>query len=164
MPRHPPNALLLLDLQRTLMRRPKPALEYHITCRTKEGWPCGLEHGRSCMRIITSFTMSKRNSHGLPACRGAQASKAGGGERDRTDDLLLAKQALSQLSYSPVKISRGRITARRTPCCSREADASGKRILRRFALAVERMRGRRHGRRSAGIVADNGPERSVSIV
>ena len=25
----------------------------------------------------------------------------GGGERDRTDDLLLAKQALSQLSYCP---------------------------------------------------------------
>ena len=27
--------------------------------------------------------------------------KIGGGERDRTDDLLLAKQALSQLSYTP---------------------------------------------------------------
>ncbi len=27
--------------------------------------------------------------------------KHGGGERDRTDDLLLAKQALSQLSYTP---------------------------------------------------------------
>jgi hypothetical protein len=27
---------------------------------------------------------------------------SGGGERDRTDDLLLAKQALSQLSYTPV--------------------------------------------------------------
>jgi hypothetical protein len=27
----------------------------------------------------------------------------GGAERDRTDDLLLAKQALSQLSYSPVE-------------------------------------------------------------
>jgi hypothetical protein len=26
---------------------------------------------------------------------------SGGAERDRTDDLLLAKQALSQLSYSP---------------------------------------------------------------
>ena len=26
----------------------------------------------------------------------------GGGERVRTDDLLLAKQALSQLSYTPV--------------------------------------------------------------
>jgi hypothetical protein len=30
--------------------------------------------------------------------------KSGGGERDRTDDLLLARQALSQLSYTPVKI------------------------------------------------------------
>ncbi len=28
-------------------------------------------------------------------------SEFGGGERDRTDDLLLAKQALSQLSYTP---------------------------------------------------------------
>ena len=28
----------------------------------------------------------------------------GGGERDRTDDLLLAKQALSQLSYTPVDL------------------------------------------------------------
>ena len=27
--------------------------------------------------------------------------KPGGGERDRTDDLLRAKQALSQLSYTP---------------------------------------------------------------
>ena len=27
--------------------------------------------------------------------------KSGGGERDRTDDLLRAKQALSQLSYTP---------------------------------------------------------------
>ena len=31
----------------------------------------------------------------------------GGGERDRTDDLLLAKQALSQLSYTPVKAVTG---------------------------------------------------------
>ena len=28
----------------------------------------------------------------------------GGGRRDRTDDLLLAKQALSQLSYGPVSV------------------------------------------------------------
>jgi hypothetical protein len=47
----------------------------------------------------------------------------GGAERDRTDDLLLAKQALSQLSYSPVR--------------------------NRFALAVERMRRRRTEGRSA---------------
>ena len=29
----------------------------------------------------------------------------GGGKRDRTDDLLLAKQALSQLSYTPELIN-----------------------------------------------------------
>jgi hypothetical protein len=28
-------------------------------------------------------------------------NQAGGGDRDRTGDLLLAKQALSQLSYTP---------------------------------------------------------------
>ncbi len=31
----------------------------------------------------------------------APRAKAGGARRDRTDDLLLAKQALSQLSYGP---------------------------------------------------------------
>jgi hypothetical protein len=35
---------------------------------------------------------------------------ASGGERDRTDDLLLAKQALSQLSYTPVTEIRGQNT------------------------------------------------------
>ena len=35
-----------------------------------------------------------------PLC-GALHQRIGGGERDRTDDLLLAKQALSQLSYTP---------------------------------------------------------------
>ena len=29
----------------------------------------------------------------------------GGGERDRTDDLVLAKHALSQLSYAPIQYS-----------------------------------------------------------
>ena len=33
-------------------------------------------------------------------------SRSGGARRDRTDDLLLAKQALSQLSYGPVSTSR----------------------------------------------------------
>ena len=36
-----------------------------------------------------------------PANTGA-IQAAGGGKRVRTDDLLLAKQALSQLSYAPV--------------------------------------------------------------
>ena len=36
-----------------------------------------------------------------PATLTARGSESGGGERDRTADLLLAKQALSQLSYTP---------------------------------------------------------------
>ena len=32
------------------------------------------------------------------------ARKNGGARRDRTDDILLAKQALSQLSYGPVPV------------------------------------------------------------
>ena len=38
----------------------------------------------------------------------------GGAERDRTDDLLLAKQALSQLSYTPVPEVRDRGSVIRT--------------------------------------------------
>ena len=34
---------------------------------------------------------------------------AGGARRDRTDDLLLAKQALSQLSYGPAALANLRI-------------------------------------------------------
>jgi hypothetical protein len=34
----------------------------------------------------------------------------GGAERDRTDDLLLAKQALSQLSYSPNAATRPQLS------------------------------------------------------
>jgi hypothetical protein len=36
----------------------------------------------------------------VETCR---ANPAGGARRDRTDDLLLAKQALSQLSYGPIR-------------------------------------------------------------
>ena len=45
-------------------------------------------------------------------------SSPGGAERDRTDDLLLAKQALSQLSYSPraapYSARTGRASSRKT--------------------------------------------------
>ena len=36
-----------------------------------------------------------------PASRSAKGAKAGGARRDRTDDLMLAKHALYQLSYGP---------------------------------------------------------------
>ena len=38
-----------------------------------------------------------------PALAGPRLNLFGGASRDRTDDLLLAKQALSQLSYGPVR-------------------------------------------------------------
>ena len=46
------------------------------------------------------------------ACDQPRSTKLGGARRDRTDDLLLAKQALSQLSYGPVDGMLGRRRAR----------------------------------------------------
>ncbi len=46
-----------------------------------------------------------RIGNDLPACKAGRSIQTtrinGGGERDRTDDLLRARQALSQLSYTP---------------------------------------------------------------
>ena len=47
----------------------------------------------------------------------------GGGERDRTDDLLLAKQALSQLSYTPAPEDRDQGSAIRTASLGNSGDA-----------------------------------------
>ena len=61
-------------------------------------------------RIDLLFTMSditrapaKRITRGLYSREriSEPAAPSGGARRDRTDDLLLAKQALSQLSYGP---------------------------------------------------------------
>ena len=49
-----------------------------------------------CNRIAVTRTHQRRT------VRTAAPQDRGGGERDRTDDLLLAKQALSQLSYTPL--------------------------------------------------------------
>jgi hypothetical protein len=54
---------------------------------------------RAPVRSALHSSRVQRTSHG-PMNRGG---KAGGANRDRTDDLLLAKQALSQLSYGPNK-------------------------------------------------------------
>lgn len=58
--------------------------------------------------------------HPLPEVL-ASLEGAGGAGRDRTDDLMLAKQPLSQLSYSPVFLGDGR--ARRS---ARRAVGSGR--------------------------------------
>ena len=54
--------------------------------RNQKFWPSGL---------LTSGLLS--------------GAAAGGAERDRTVDLLLAKQALSQLSYTPVQMTDIRV-------------------------------------------------------
>ena len=63
--------------------------------------------GRLCWAIVgqpvfalSSFDAAAFVTVGLPSL--AQPAKAGGARRDRTDDLMLAKHALSQLSYGPV--------------------------------------------------------------
>ena len=59
------------------------------------------------LRIDLLFTMSDNKSVTTGSRRTRRFSwtkiddPAGGARRDRTDDLLLAKQALSQLSYGP---------------------------------------------------------------
>ncbi len=49
--------------------------------------------------------------------RPIRAEATGGGERDRTDDPLLAKQVLSQLSYTPMTIARRSEIVAAQPCC-----------------------------------------------
>ena len=59
-------------------------------------------------RFCTSRRSQKRSESRLASllpsllCRPAVRQDTGGANRDRTGDLLLAKQALSQLSYGPV--------------------------------------------------------------
>ena len=51
---------------------------------------------------LTSFGVAAFATIRLAQPKQAQPAKAGGARRDRTDDLMLAKHALSQLSYGPV--------------------------------------------------------------
>ena len=57
------------------------------------------------LKIETALVQALRLESQAPAHRSMRSRLNsgcdGGGERDRTDDLLLAKQALSQLSYTP---------------------------------------------------------------
>ena len=55
----------------------------------------GLEPPASPLSGVRSNHLSYR-PYSLPGC-----SLSGGASRDRTDDLLRARQALSQLSYDP---------------------------------------------------------------
>ena len=55
---------------------------------------------------LESYGGQPSRIEGWLANRSRGAAKVGGARRDRTDDLLLAKQALSQLSYGPSQRSK----------------------------------------------------------
>ena len=57
------------------------------------------ERGRQSARAISAAFPG--GSAALIVRAAEPVGEAGGANRDRTDDLLLAKQALSQLSYGP---------------------------------------------------------------
>ena len=101
---------------RSSSRRPPPLPPPHAGEGEGGGGDCdpaATDDAVECSERSYLFTMS---DIALP-CRSRakrfsceRAVPAGGARRDRTDDLLLAKQALSQLSYGPVKGQRSDIS------------------------------------------------------
>jgi hypothetical protein len=63
-----------------------------------------LEPFSALSRSRDSFAIADAARDNAPS-----ALRGGGGERNRTDDLLLAKQALSQLSYTPANSGSARV-------------------------------------------------------
>ena len=123
-PRHPPNALLALDPSYaganpahagTSSRHTRPAtvspalwmrtadlfqIRKNRFTMTKSSRPNSGRRRAARRRRRRILRLPERPRIPAPIHTTA-ASGDGGGERDRTDDLLLAKQALSQLSYAP---------------------------------------------------------------
>ena len=104
-PRHPSEAL-----QRLIVSQQNSCMDYPTTGKSPPD-PC-LIFVRQCLhlepdleaqggRSCSSFTMSTRapRKGRRETC---SRSGAGGARRDRTDDLMLAKHALYQLSYGPL--------------------------------------------------------------
>jgi hypothetical protein len=61
-----------------------------------------LSRGLLRSRLLRTLPQPARRSHFGSAVCTAIGNAVGGADRDRTDDPLLAKQVLSQLSYSPI--------------------------------------------------------------
>ena len=72
---------------------------------------------RKCAQFIHESFLNSRPRGPVYSSRGWIRAKAnagaGGADRDRTGDPLLAKQVLSQLSYSPIDTRENRIWVRR---------------------------------------------------
>ena len=105
-PRHPSEALqrLIVSQQNPCMDRPVTGKKCHrIRCLVLLARRCLLEHDLEPYerRSNSSFTMSMRPTWKVER-KLLRDLRAGGARRSRTDDILLAKQALYQLSYGPV--------------------------------------------------------------
>src|SRR5258708_25448374 len=109
-PRHPPSTLSnltikCLDLMRSAATRLsdmlwilylQPVFNCQRTLRSRRSTLNAI----TCCRLCSPLMLA----HGL---RFLLPAVVGGADRDRTDDPLLAKQMLSQLSYSPGSYVRG---------------------------------------------------------
>jgi hypothetical protein len=79
------------------LRVPEVRIHTYSRCPTTAASACP---GRSlCIDANAEIIISVIGKLHPP--QGSSLEKSGGAERDRTDDLMLAKHALSQLSYSP---------------------------------------------------------------
>lgn len=152
-PRHPPDALKALDrshdrcparatarqaIAHTIHGHDKdrqPALSNPLpyACRTHPGRPLSQRPGHipssrcqisaaSALKALASLRSSLIRTTLRPLPR--SAGEGGGAGRDRTDDLMLAKHALSQLSYSPEG------AARQVEAKPRKAEGPPRRVAR----------------------------------
>lgn len=116
-PRHPPNALIALDYShyrcpcaRHERTRSAPIRKRPVLSRDLSALSWSRHEGRGALFIEQTFSsrcQENRPSTGrlmanLLLLGGQVPIRDGGARRDRTDDLMLAKHALSQLSYGPV--------------------------------------------------------------
>ena len=110
-----------------LLRRPNP--EAHETCSPRQ-----FGSRRTCFWVAVTLVHGGDPETANEACRSRLCSLArdqralapcngfGGADRDRTGDLMLAKHALSQLSYSPTLAASFQPLA--TSCLLRATKAS----------------------------------------
>ena len=67
----------------------------------------------TCSSLNTRFISWMNQTLKLEQVCSMSFVENGGADRDRTDDILLAKQALSQLSYSPIPTSIAKLMERK---------------------------------------------------
>ena len=141
----PPIAALALASARRRQRHPWDAAQA-ARCRTRHRATAPVLD-RSLSWREARATVAATLTHHKPAAYG-------GGERDRTDDLLLAKQALSQLSYTPALTTLARGGASDGPNERGPVTKAAPRRIRHLAMPRSRPEPRSAPGRSRGILTD----------